>query len=599
MSTRSGLADLASRALAAEAALASAPSFGAVVAQRRETQPDHVFLVDVARDESLTYRALDDAADAARPQLAELAVGRDELLAIPTEHGLTGHAILLLAAERAGVRPMTVRSIEGLRVRGYVAERLLVRPPGHGPTPLLRLSPDPSARDEDRDADVPAGDFGPGDALYDERTGEARPRSGSTLRSMLAPGWAKLLPMIRDIAYTLDPASYSSALIWQAWRGRIGYVVEDAGLEHLTAAVAGHGISSLVLTRPQYKELLATAAIGDDVSAVTEVYLSFVPRVSVAHNQAVASRFAGAVALPLPVFDGRLRLLSAQRPQEAGGPKTGVSAVQASPGRAADALPLLTDVVGESAAAYLQLLIDTLTRSVFEYEYVPTKCGEHFRRVPIDRQAREIGRDWPADAETMVGPHRLRHLAWCVATIVQEGIPGDMVEAGVWRGGSCILMRGALKALGDRERTVWAADSFAGFPPVDFTLSATAAATGTETYWLPFISVDVAAVRRNFERYGLLDEQVRFVPGWFHETLPTLPTDAVSLLRIDGDLYDSTWAALDALYPRLSPGGFCIVDDYGDVSACRDAVEQFRAEHGISEPLRWIDTDAVYWRKPR
>ena len=84
-------------------------------------------------------------------------------------------------------------------------------------------------------------------------------------------------------------------------------------------------------------------------------------------------------------------------------------------------------------------------------------------------------------------------------------------------------------------------------------------------------------VKENFQRYGLLDEQVRFVKGWFRDTLPHVPIERLAVLRLDGDLYESTIQALDGLYHKLSPGGFVIVDDYGNVPACRQAVNDFRA----------------------
>ena len=82
------------------------------------------------------------------------------------------------------------------------------------------------------------------------------------------------------------------------------------------------------------------------------------------------------------------------------------------------------------------------------------------------------------------------------------------------------------------------------------------------------LAVPEEEVKANFRRYGLLDDQVRFLPGWFKDTLQDAPIDRIAVLRLDGDLYESTIQALDALYPRVSPGGFCIIDDYLAVKAC-------------------------------
>ena len=81
---------------------------------------------------------------------------------------------------------------------------------------------------------------------------------------------------------------------------------------------------------------------------------------------------------------------------------------------------------------------------------------------PFDQRTRELGLDWPAEAETMIGMQRLTSLQHCVETVLADDIPGDLIECGVWRGGACILMRAVLAAYGDETRSVWLADSFAG-----------------------------------------------------------------------------------------------------------------------------------------
>jgi O-methyltransferase len=103
-------------------------------------------------------------------------------------------------------------------------------------------------------------------------------------------------------------------------------------------------------------------------------------------------------------------------------------------------------------------------------------------------------------------------------------------------------------------------------------------------------------VEANLARYGLLDEQVRLLPGWFEDTLPTAPIEQLALLRIDGDLYQSTMDALVALEPRVSPGGFVIIDDYHGWTPCRQAVDDYRAAHGISAPMTTVDWTAIWWR---
>jgi O-methyltransferase len=214
----------------------------------------------------------------------------------------------------------------------------------------------------------------------------------------------------------------------------------------------------------------------------------------------------------------------------------------------------------------------------------------------FDQRRRELGLDWPAEAETMIGMQRLTSLQHCVETVLAEDIPGDLVECGVWRGGASILMRAVLAAYGDETRCVWLADSFAGLPRPD---TAKYKADKEIKVGLSgaLLAVPEAEVRANFERYGLLDEQVRFLPGWFKDTLHDAPIDRIAVLRLDGDLYESTIQALDALYPRLSPGGFCIIDDYRVLKACEQAVTDYRAKHGISAEIVDIDGTGVLWRK--
>jgi len=140
---------------------------------------------------------------------------------------------------------------------------------------------------------------------------------------------------------------------------------------------------------------------------------------------------------------------------------------------------------------------------------------------------------------------------------------------------------------------VWVADSFEGLPIADV------ATHPVDAFWAPWagrIAVDIETVRRNFARYGLLDDQVHFLKGWFTDTLPDAPIGRVAVLRLDGDLYQSTWDALTHLYPKLSPGGFLIVDDYV-YESCSKAVHDYRAQHGIDEPIHDIDGMGAYWRK--
>jgi O-methyltransferase len=588
--------DYAGEAQAAEAALHGARSVVEAVAIRAAAHPAELMLVDIARGTRLSYGDLDARSTALAARLPAAGARAGEILALPLDEDLTDHATAYLAAMKAGLRPMSVPALADVASQAGAHQIAAEMPGGRAFAMLAMPAPDAGAS---TGAET-------GDALYDVRAGRALPRSGAQLRQVLAPRWPKLVPMLRGMAYSVDAATFGSALSWQCWRGFTGYPVAGQSIGSLLDAVQAHLLPTVIMSKQQFREAVTGPPFGQDVTSVRMAGLSFVTTVTKADAELVASRFPQAAGVAVPALDGRLRLLGARTGQAgaaqqpgSGQPGSGQPAADSAAIVRAAPVPPLPELLGEVPGAYVELLIGVLTRWVFDHEYVTTSGGELYRKVEIDRPARMIGRDWPASAETMIGVHRSRHLAACIARLIGDGVPGDLVEAGAWRGGSCILMRGVLKALGDRTRRVWAADSFQGFPEQDFTLASSAPAKDTTNFQFPLISVGLAVVRRNFERYGLLDDQVRFVPGWFHETLPGLPVDRIALLRVDGDLYDSTWAPLEALYSRLEPGGFCIVDDYGDVAVCREAVDEFRGKNGISEPIEWIDTDAVYWRKAR
>jgi hypothetical protein len=248
-------------------------------------------------------------------------------------------------------------------------------------------------------------------------------------------------------------------------------------------------------------------------------------------------------------------------------------------------------VTDTGADLYLDLMKKVLTNVI--YEDPPLPIGSAVDGYRAD--ARHIGVDCPSVAHTMIGLKRLDNLQSCLETALADGVPGDLIETGVWRGGACIFMRAILKAHGVTDRTVWVADSFAGIPettpdshPDDWRMAL--------HEHNDVLAVPVDAVRRNFARYDLLDAQVRFLPGWFRDTLPAAPIPELAVLRLDGDLYESTMDALTHLYPKLSPGGFVIVDDYV-IPACAKAVHEFRGEHGIEDPIETIDECGAFWRR--
>ncbi len=266
----------------------------------------------------------------------------------------------------------------------------------------------------------------------------------------------------------------------------------------------------------------------------------------------------------------------------------------------------------DAAGLYLDLLQRALTRTGFETEVVAPlqssapldrlahrlarrRGAEVVYRYRPDPRQREVGADLPSDAETMVGAARLANLRHCVETVLRDGVPGDLVETGVWRGGASIFMRGVLAAHGCTDRTVWVADSFAGLPPPD--PERYPADAGDDHWTRPELAVGLEQVQANFAKYDLLDDQVRFLEGWFKDTLPTAPIEQIAVARLDGDLYESTTDALTALYPKVAYGGFVVIDDYGAIDACRQATDDYRSAHGITDELVQIDWTGYYWRR--
>ncbi|MEO8385214.1 MAG: TylF/MycF/NovP-related O-methyltransferase [Betaproteobacteria bacterium] len=197
-------------------------------------------------------------------------------------------------------------------------------------------------------------------------------------------------------------------------------------------------------------------------------------------------------------------------------------------------------------------------------------------------------------SHSMIGRARLDNIQQCMESVLDESIPGDFIETGIWRGGACIFMRGVLSAYDVTDRIVWAADSFEGVPPPTWSQDA---GFDISRDVLPVLAVPLEDVQQLFRRYGLLDEKVQFLKGWFKDSLPVAPIEKLAILRLDGDLYESTMTALVPLYDKVSAGGFVIVDDYGSCPPCKQAIDDFRAERGITDALQVIDRQSVFWRK--
>lgn len=273
-----------------------------------------------------------------------------------------------------------------------------------------------------------------------------------------------------------------------------------------------------------------------------------------------------------------------------------------------------------SEQTYLNLLKDCLAASIYEesawrvVEAAPQAPKGTFRWSPLlairrfvisqlrkrhlllvrmrafNPSARASGKDWPCFGYTMIGRARLDNIESCIRDVLERNIAGDFIETGVWRGGSAIFMRAMLQVHGVRDRVVWAADSFEGMPVPQ------GEHDGWDMSGIEQLRVSIDQVRGNFARFGLLDDQVKFLKGWFKDTLPGAPIKKLAILRMDGDLYNSTMDALTNLYDKVSPGGYVIVDDYKGWPGCRRAVHDFLDGRRLDPEICEIDDDSVYWR---
>lgn len=248
---------------------------------------------------------------------------------------------------------------------------------------------------------------------------------------------------------------------------------------------------------------------------------------------------------------------------------------------------------GKYRALYLDLMVRCLSGTIYQDRSLQTAWGSK----TYSAELRESGLDWPSQAHSMIGVKRLNNLRTLAEIVIWRRVPGDFIETGVWRGGACILMRAVLKAYGLKNRRVWVADSFAGLPQPD--PASYPADKGDRFHEYAELAVSLDEVKQNFSRYDLLDEQVIFLQGWFKDTLPSAPIKQLAILRLDGDMYESTMDALSALYDKVSPGGYVIVDDYHVVAGCKKAIHDFLSRRNLAPDIREIDGIGVYWQVAR
>lgn len=206
---------------------------------------------------------------------------------------------------------------------------------------------------------------------------------------------------------------------------------------------------------------------------------------------------------------------------------------------------------------------------------------------------------WGENRLSMLPWTGIEHLHKCIIETVNKKIPGDFVETGAWRGGACIVAKSVYNEL-KSDTKIFVVDSFEGLPPPDVSKYPD---DKNDTHYLDQnMKASLETVQENFRKFGLLDDSVIFIKGWFKDTLPTAPIDKISILRLDGDMYESTIDSIENLYHKLSVGGYCIIDDFYH-PACRRAIYDFRLANNIKEKIKKVDNDPRneihYWVKEK
>jgi O-methyltransferase len=201
------------------------------------------------------------------------------------------------------------------------------------------------------------------------------------------------------------------------------------------------------------------------------------------------------------------------------------------------------------------------------------------------------GHDHPVNAYTMCGMKRLNSLHEMLLKIYAENVPGDLIECGVWRGGMCMFMAAFCAEYG-LDKKIVVADSFCGLP--EPTLSQDSNMTD---HMHEHLRISRETVKDGFTKLGIPLDNVEFAEGWFKDTLPAFQGREWALVRADGDMYESTMDILTNLYPGLVNYGYMVIDDYGCVLPCRQAVHDYRDANGITDPIFDVDWTCKAWRR--
>jgi O-methyltransferase len=245
--------------------------------------------------------------------------------------------------------------------------------------------------------------------------------------------------------------------------------------------------------------------------------------------------------------------------------------------------------------AYLEMMKSMVSGAVFLDSELSVGGDHQAFTTHFDLNKRKQGQDWAYLGDTMTGWARLDNVRTLLTDIVMRNVTGDFIETGVWRGGNSMFARAVINSLGQGgSRKSYVCDSFRGLPPMHRNLH------NGDVGWdyRPYLEVPVEVVIDGFRKYSLLDTQVVFAKGFFNETMRPLQSiiDHLVIIRLDGDMYESTVDVLYHLYPKLSVGGYVIVDDWG-IEPTQKACQDFFEVHGIHVTVHQIDWISAYWQK--
>ena len=203
------------------------------------------------------------------------------------------------------------------------------------------------------------------------------------------------------------------------------------------------------------------------------------------------------------------------------------------------------------------------------------------------------GLDWPKDAITMIGLKRMDNLHKMLDYVRENNIEGDLIETGVWKGGATIFMKLYCDIYG-LDKKVFVCDSFEGLPKPSGKFSQDA---GDNHYTFKELAISLEEVQNNFRKFKCLDDKIVFIKGFFKDTLPNNEQiQKLSLLRMDGDMYESTHDVFYSCYDKLVDKGVCIIDDYC-LKGAKDCTTDFRTIRNITDPMTTVDRCGIYWIK--